>query len=286
MISGYLFAILTGIFFGLQGTLGKVLTQKVPPFVVTWIIFTFALPYVLALLIAEGIPTILWSNFLWATAVSFAINIFAWYFFFTALHKSTLANTMPFTAFTPLFLIPVGYFMLGELPDIKGILGLFLIIAGGYGIHLKSGQWLAPFKSLLRDRGTRLMLIVALMWSVSATAEKIAVVSSSQAFYATVIDSLLALAYLPIIFKSRRSNFSAISENFGGLLLIGLVSGLMILFQFTALKTLFVSYVIAFKRAGVIISVLFGIFLFKEKNALKNVFFTGMMVGGVFLILL
>jgi uncharacterized membrane protein len=60
----------------------------------------------------------------------------------------------------------------------------------------------------------------------------------------------------------------------------------MLVFQFTALKYLLVSYVIAFKRAGVIISVILGIMVNKEKGALKNLLSTIIMIIGVFLMLM
>ena len=107
---GYLLAILTGIFFGLQGTYGKVISAKYSARFATWATFTFSLPFVLVFLWYSGIPPIVWKDFLPATLVSFIINIFAWNLFYRALKVSPLSNTMPFTAFTPLFLIPVLLF--------------------------------------------------------------------------------------------------------------------------------------------------------------------------------
>jgi len=281
---GYLLAILTGIFFGLQGTYGKFISAKYSARFATWATFTFSLPFVLIFLWYAGIPQIVWKDFIPATLVSFIINIFAWYLFYQALKVSALSNTMPFTAFTPLFLIPVAFLWLGEIPNLKGIAGILLIIAGAYGIHLQSRNLLAPFINLFKDKGSRLMLFVALIWSVSATAEKVAVLSSSQFFYGTVILLLLSLAYFPLILKERKT--VAIGKNLPNLFLLGLISGLLMVFQFTALKYLYASYVIAFKRSGIIVSVFLGVILFKEKNALKNIISTVLMILGVFLILI
>ena len=60
----------------------------------------------------------------------------------------------------------------------------------------------------------------------------------------------------------------------------------MALTQYTAYKFLLVSYVISFKRAGVIVSVLIGILFFQEKNAVKNIVSTLIIILGVFLILI
>lgn len=306
-MSGYLFAVLTGIFFGLQGTYSKILTGRIPPLIMTWGIFTFTVPYLFGLLLIFGIPPVQWSDFWWATAVSFLINTIAWFLFFRALQESSLAHTMPFTSFTPLFLIPVAFVLLGEMPDRKGLVGIFLIIAGGYGIHLTSKSLLLPFKSLVVNKGTRYMLVVALLWSISATVEKVAVLSSSQVFYGLVINLLLSLAYLPYLLwnpaaggsmtrsgscrilggppAGRKDKLTTVRKNICGLFVLGLISGLLLVFQFTALKYLLVSYVISFKRAGVIVSVILGIVLFREERPVKNLFATLLMVIGVFLIM-
>jgi uncharacterized membrane protein len=126
--------------------------------------------------------------------------------------------------------------------------------------------------------------LVALIWSVSATAEKVAVLSSSQFFYGSVILFLLSLAYFPLILKESKK--VALGKNLPNLFLLGLISGLLMVFQFTALKYLYASYVIAFKRSGIIVSVFLGVILFKEKNALKNIISTILMIVGVFLILI
>ncbi|GAB4363426.1 MAG: hypothetical protein Kow0042_01320 [Calditrichia bacterium] len=285
MLNGYLFAVLTGVFFGIQGVYGKILTRKLSPAILAWGSFTFTIPYLLIVVMAEGIPPIHWSSFLWATFTSFSINLFAWLLFFQALEAADLAHTMPFTSFTTLFLIPVAFVLLRELPDQTGVAGILLVFLGGYGIHLKKMNLFEPLKNIFHNKGTRLMLMVALMWSVSATVEKVAVLSSSQAFYGVTINTLLALAYTPLVIWKQRDQFAKVRFNLIPLFILGSISGLLILAQFTALKLLLVSYVIAFKRAGVIISVFLGMILFKERNPLQNLFFTFLMVIGVFLIM-
>lgn len=283
---GYLLAILTCLFYGLQGTYGKVLTKTFPSAIITWATFTFSLPLILAFLIIKGIPSINLHNFLWSTLTSFFINLIAFNLFFKALSLSSLSLTMPFTAFTPLFLIPIAFLILGELPDFTGNLGIFFIISGAYGLHTGSGNLLSPFRNILINKGTRYMLIVAIMWSLSATVEKVAVLSSSPEFYGTTIESLLSAAYFPYIFYFHRESTKNITKNFGKLLVIGIITAAMVLFQFTSYQYLLAGYVVAFKRAGVIVSVFLGFLLFNEKNILKNLIYTTIMVIGVILIML
>jgi len=285
MAPGYLLAIFTGIFYGAQGFLGKLYGRKYNAPLLTWATFTFSAPFVAIWLFLNGIPNIDWYPFLWSTFTSFLVNVVAWNLFFKALSLSPLSLTMPFTSFTPLFLIPVAYLILHELPDTLGTTGILLIIAGAYGLHLDSKNLLAPFRSMFKEKGTRYMLIVALVWSVSATVEKVAVRSSSPEFYGLIINLSLSLAYTPYVLRNHVRKFRESTTIWRDLSILGLISALLILVQFTALKYLLVSYVIAFKRAGVIVSVLLGAILFKEKNVVKNLICTALMVWGAMLIM-
>ncbi|MCK4892809.1 MAG: DMT family transporter [Calditrichia bacterium] len=283
---GIIFALLTAFLFGLQGAYGKKISAKIPPLILAWGSFIFSLPYLFGLLAIEGLPTIIWKDFIWATSVSFILNSFTYYIFYRALQIAPLSHTMPFTAFTPIFLIPVAFIMINELPDLKGVIGIFCVFLGGFSIHLESLNLTKPLKNLKHLSGTLLMILVAFIWSITATAEKVAVLSSSQAFYGAVICTLLSLVYLPLIFKKRNIHFKTIRSKWPQLFILGLISGLMVLTQFTAYKFLLVSYVISFKRAGIIVSVLIGIFFFQEKGALKNIISTLIIILGVFLILI
>jgi drug/metabolite transporter (DMT)-like permease len=283
-MAGYIYAALTGLLFGLQGAYGKVLAKRIPPMLLAWGMFAFSLPVLTLLLLCDGIPVVDWPHFIWATGFSVLANWLAWGLFFRALQVSALAHTMPFTAFTPVFLIPVAYVLLDELPSITGLAGILLIIAGAYGIHMSSGRLLDPFRLLFRNRGTRWILIAALIWSVSATVDKVGVLASSQLFYAFILNLCLSLVYLPYLVRYQSRSTLAAWDNWKRLFLFGLVMGLLMFVQFTALKYLLVSYVIAFKRTGVIVSVVFGAAILGERNVRWNLVCTALMIAGVFLL--
>lgn len=286
MMLGFALAVLTSLFYGLQGTYGKVLTRQFSPAVLAWGTFTFTTPILLVVLFIEGTPNVNWPDFLRATGVSFMVNVFAYYLFFKALSLSPLSLTMPFTAFTPLFMVPIAFFVLGELPGLRGVAGILLIISGAYGLHLNSKKLIQPFKNLFREKGTRYMLVVALVWAVSASVEKVAVLSSSPLFYGVVIDASLAAAYLPYVCFFHGQELRSVPLNLKKFSGLGLISAVMVITQFSAYKYLLASYVIAFKRAGVIFSVLLGYIIFKEKKIKKNLFFTLLMVAGAALLML
>jgi len=142
MSVGYVLAILTGIFYGLQGVVGKWVVRDTPP--------------------VNPVP--FWS----ATLTSYAVNLLAWTLFFKSLQLSSIALTMPYTALTPLFIIPVSYILLGEIPSTPGVGGILLIILGAYGLQIPPGQWYQPIHGLFRDKGTRLMIGVAALLCTAA----------------------------------------------------------------------------------------------------------------------
>ncbi|RMG66198.1 MAG: EamA family transporter, partial [Calditrichaeota bacterium] len=175
MSTAYWLAILTGLSYGAQGAYSKALAGRFPSQVLAWATFFFAIPLLAAYLLWRGLPPVRWDSFLPSTITSGAINLVAWNLFFKALEAAPIYLTLPFTAFTPLFMIPIAWFLLGELPGWLGALGIVLIISGAYGLHADSASLLQPFRHLFRNRGSRLMLAVALLWSVTATVEKVAV---------------------------------------------------------------------------------------------------------------
>lgn len=285
MTTGYLLAVLTGVLFGVQGAYGKAISKYFDAPFLAWANFAFTVPFVLFLLFLSPIPEVDWVSFVWSTMISFMVNLIAWILFFRALSLSPLYLTMPFTALTPLFTIPIAFFLLGELPDFRGVIGILLIIAGVYSIQAERESLIAPFLNLFKEKGTRLMLIVAVIWSLSATVEKVAVQSSSPQFYAVTIHLLLAVAYFPYVYRKHPGKMKQMTDKLLWLIMLGAISGTLAICQFTALKYLDVSYVIAFKRAGVMLSVFLGFVFFGEKRILLHLLATGLIISGALMIM-
>ena len=55
--------------------------------------------------------------------------------YFRALQISPLSLCIPFLAFTPVFLIPTGFVLLGEAPSPLKLLGVVLIVVGSMVMH-------------------------------------------------------------------------------------------------------------------------------------------------------
>jgi drug/metabolite transporter (DMT)-like permease len=162
-----------------------------------------------------------------------------------------------------------------------------LIVAGAY--RLKAGEskagLLAPLRALLAERGPRLMLLVAFIWSVSANFDKIGARNSSPLLWATALNMFIAAALLPLVLHRRRGK-RLLPDGLKGLFLIGTAGGLGSICQMTAITLTLVPYVIAIKRTSILMSSLWGHLRLGETGLRERLPATLMMSVGVALLII
>jgi len=274
-------AAVTAVAFALSGTYAKALSSRAHVYAITWAMMTLTLPWSAALLALDGVPTVR-PGFYSAALASVVLNMVSMTLEVKALSVSPLSLTVPFLAFTPLFMLATSYLVLGEVPDAKGVAGIVLVAAGAYAINLEKvrGGLLCPLKAIAREPGSRIMLLVALLWSVSAVYDKKATLASSPAFYTTFFAAAAGVLYAPaLVVGLRRKPVGR--EMVPRLFLLGLVCAVMVLSQFAALRLALASYVIAVKRSGMLLSVVLGRVLFKERSLAVRLLGAALMIAGV-----
>lgn len=278
-------SILTAGFESAKDVLGKQALRRADSFLVAWAWRLFALPFLLPLLLLIEAPS-LGPAFWRALVADGVLNVISSILYMQALKDSELSIAVPMISFTPLFLLLTSPLLLGEVPSAVGCSGVVLIVAGSY--LMKAGErkrgLLAPFSSLLNDRGPRLMLLVALIWSVTANIDKIGVQNSSPLFWAAAVNTFIALVMTPLmILRWRRTGGLGGKV---GLVALGGVGGLTAICQMLAISMTQVPYVIAIKRTSVGLAVLWGHFLFGEKGLRERLTGAMTMLAGVLLIIL
>ncbi len=274
-------AIVTAIGFAASGSYAKALSERAHVYVVAWGLITLVLPWSALLLFRQGMPAV-GPEFLRAAMISVVVNMIAVTLQVKALSISPLSLTMPFLAFTPLFMLVPSWVVLREAPSALGLAGILLIVAGGYAIHIDKirGGFLAPLRAIVSERGSLLMLLVAALWSISAVHDKVATVASSPSYYTTFFSLVFGLLYAPfLIFGLRRQPLGR--AMIPRLFLLGLFAAIMILSQFTAIELTMASYVIAIKRAGMVLAVVFGYLFFKERHLRARLTGAMLMATGV-----
>lgn len=212
------------------------------------------------------------SRFLGALLASSILQLTVILLYFKAIKRSELSVTVPLITLTPLFMLITSPIMIGEFPNALGIAGIVLIVAGTYISNLNSNQKnvFAPFVSLVKNEGSRYLLIVAFIWSITANIDKIGVEETSPVFWAFTKDFLILFYLIPILAVKSRKPFRQINNRKIGLLLVGFFKSASVLAQMYAIQFILVAYVISIKRASSIFIILFAFFYLNEKHNFKN----------------
>lgn len=223
------------------------------------------------------------SQFWQALFIGGSLNVITTILYMKAIKYSDLSITVPMVTFTPLFLLITSPLIVGEFPNFFGLIGVLLIVLGSYLLNIKQrhGGFFAPFGALLKEKGPKLMLLVAFIWSITSNFDKIGVQNSSPIYWVIAINIFITLVMLPIMLYKSQRNVKQISASYKALIPIGLASALTLIFQMTAINLTLVTYVISIKRTSAIMSVLFGYLIFKEKGIKERLIGAVIMVVGV-----
>jgi drug/metabolite transporter (DMT)-like permease len=208
--------------------------------------------------------------------------------YFRALQVSPLSLCVPFLSFTPVFLIPTGFLVLGELPPPVKLLGVLLIVIGSLAMHrrLFAVSWLAPVRAIIQEKGSRYMLTVSFLFSITNPLDK-KLVLMSDVFTESVAYGLgLVLAFF-LMGKMQRADFgAAIRQNVKWVALAGLFDAISLLFQLASYAYIAVVISVSIKRAGIILAVLAGWLFFREREITDKLIAASVMFCGVLILYL
>lgn len=228
------------------------------------------------------------NQFITSLIVSGIINTAAAILYHRAISKADISVVVPMLSFTPLFLLIMSPIIIGEFPTFKGLIGILLIVFGSYvlNIDFQKEGFLSPLKSLLKNKATRYMLIVAFIWSISANFDKKGIESSSILQYIFFINLFVTIGTTIFSLKKGKLSFDSTRRERKNLFLVGILTSLGYLFHMIALSMTLVAYVIALKRTAGMITVLLGYFFLKEKNIKERLLGSTIMFLGVLFIVL
>src|SRR3990170_7866599 len=170
------FAFITAFALSTADALSKRAMTQSNEYVIAWVREGYALPFIALAFFFIPIPH-LDKTFWISVLILLPLEITALILYVKAIKLSPLSLTIPFMALSPVFIIIIAFFLLGELPDASGFAGIFFIVAGAYLLNAKTGGsgLLAPIKVIAKERGSIFMIIVAVIYSITATIGKIAV---------------------------------------------------------------------------------------------------------------
>ncbi len=208
--------------------------------------------------------------------------------FFRAIQVTAISLCMPYISFTPVFLIVTGYVMLGELPASQKLIGVGLIFVGSIVMHrqLFSAGWLEPIKAIWRERGCLYMLLVGFINSITNPIDK-KLVGMTDAFTQACAFGVGMVFFFTVLAFVRRANTrQVIRAAPGWIVLAGTLEAVALLFQLSSHYYIDVVITISIKRAGIILTVLLGWLVFKERDIGDKLIAASVMLIGVLIIYL
>ncbi len=214
------------------------------------------------------------------------VNAAGMLLYIRSIQLSPLSLTIPYLAFTPLFLIFTGYLFLDEIPNRWGIFGIAIICAGSYILNLDMEKWdvFSPLKAFFREPGSWMMLIVALIFSFGGAMGKKAILHSSPMFFGVTFFFVHNVILILIFWSFKKISIGKMIRNWQTGLIAG---GLMFMHVIThswAVVMTKAAYMISVKRSSVFFSLLFAGVVFKEEKVLQRSVGTVLMVAGAILI--
>lgn len=255
--------------------------SDVSPWEMSIIPFFYCAPLCTAALFFIEIPTIsppFYTNLAWVLPLTMVAIILH----FRAIHMSPLSLTMPFLAFTPVFVILTGDLLLGESLSIMGITGILLIVLGGYVLNLDSAKhgFLGPIKAILKEPGSAIMLFVSALYALCSVGGKVLIVNSSPMFAALVLFALYgALLPLVMIISGKAALKNIIVKPKHGMF-VGTMVFTEIICHNWAISLTAAAYMVAVKRMAGIFSVGYGWLLFHERGIRFRLIGTAIMTAG------
>jgi drug/metabolite transporter (DMT)-like permease len=287
-IDGLLLAVVSSIAWALLDGANKLLGRHLSALV------TVGVVYGLTSLLLFGVATIEGGGpapdgiFFAAVAGAATINIVCSLLYMRAVQISPLSLTIPYLAFTPVVLLFTAWIMIGEFPGVRGVVGVLTVALGAYLLNRGDGTPGGPLRALAKEAGSRMMLAVALMWGVSASLDKVGILHGPPVLYAAMVYSGIAVPILIFTLLRSRASFAALKDRrvLTWVAIAAIVTTFAYTTQLISLRGLYVSYVIAIKRSGLLLSVLIGHFAFREGELEKRLPGAAVMVLGVLLIVL
>ncbi len=279
------FALLTALSLSTADTLSKIALRDTEDLVIAWVREGYALPFLALVFLFIRTPSL--DMTFWKTlAALLPLEITALILYMKAIRLSPLSLCIPLMALSPVFITMIALIFLEERPGPAGIAGIMMIALGAYLLNASASRYgiLGPIKAIAKERGAVLMIVVALIYSITSTLGKVAIEHSSPLFFAFFYPLVLTAALT--VYAGARGKLKGVTASPSRFLLIGLCTATMVMSHYMALSRTQVAYMISVKRTSLIFSVIYGKLVFNEERIRERLLGSVIMVAGMVLIVI
>ncbi len=233
---------------------------------------------------------------IYAASVFLTFGIFL---FAKSLKHMQLSIAYPLSAFEPAIVAFIAFFTLKEVLKMNHIFGMGLLVVGAYVLELnyKKFNLFDPFKEIINSKYIHLIFLAILFYSLTTIVDRF-VLSPNNSIITTPVNYLFfillftAFNFVVLISIFRpgvKELYHVVKRNGKLIFLMAIIVVAFRLSQFTAFSMPEgnAGLVIAIRRGGAaFISVLLGGEIFHEKNIVKKVIATIVMLLGIYLIII
>ena len=280
-----LLALLAGLGDALRDTASKRCTGLSSSLLVSWAYSLFMLPFVLPFLWNASLITL--PAHFWIMNLGVAsMHVVGGIILVRILHVSDLSVVIPLAAFTPVFLLLLGPIISGDSVTATGAFGALLVVIGAYLINLSKVRagFMAPLMALAHNPGSRGMLFLALLWSITSSIDRLAVKSFPLEVWAPIQMIAISILFIPILLIGGHLRGIASRKTILMLFPVGMGNALSFITYLFALQLAPVQYVICIKRSSILFSLFLGRAVFGEDSLGERALGAVLMFIGVFVI--
>ncbi len=229
-----------------------------------------------------------WATYLTYLTIEVLLVAGSTLLYFRAMQVTPISLCMPYISFTPVFLIVTGWYVNGEGISVEKGVGVVLIFVGSIAMHrlLFSNGWLEPIKAIWRERGCFYMLVVALVNAITNPIDA-RLVRMTDAFVQAAAFGLGMVVFFTVLLLASKADAGKVIRSVPfWVVLAGVLEAVALIFQLSSHNYIAVVYTISIKRAGIILVILLGWLVFKEKNIGDKLIAASVMLVGVLIIYL
>jgi drug/metabolite transporter (DMT)-like permease len=206
-----------------------------------------------------------------------------------ALRHLDISIVAPFFNLGTVFTAILAFILFNERVSIIGLIGIALLIIGGYILELRSKNLLQPIKDIVHSDSTHYLLGGVFLYSLSFIIAKYALdyVNPIGLFaYQQIIGSVI-FAFITFAVYGGTKDVTTGFKKAGFLIIImAILSFIENVMLLEALKIGNVIFVIPIYRTWALWAIFFGCRFMNEKHLQKRIFACGLMIFGAILILL
>jgi drug/metabolite transporter (DMT)-like permease len=273
----------------LSNVFQKQLAQRSAEPLVT-IVATHGLLTVLALPVLAGMPVAalgldFWVNMLAAVVLAVAGYVFLWY----ALKSTDLSVLGPINAYKAVLGLLLAVVLIGEVPNLSGLIGVVLIVAGSYFVidRVPGQGHRSAFRQFTREPGVQLRFAALICSATESVFLKRALLLSSPVatfLIWTVLCFAIAAAAALILRREVVTEVTRLRSEWRTVLWLAATTALMQLTTLVTFGTLQVGYSLALFQLSTLVTVYLGHRYFQERNIRRRLFGALVMVSGAMLI--